>query len=177
LTTHNYAKLLDCIGVKRSDQTNNRLIEEATEELSAASITSSTAIASPVLQPKKKDEDDEETPKLPQQEDEDADHNSTQYSSSTMSDHFQTPEKKASGVGWNATSSFASPTGSTVAFTPTRFSKKYSVMQWKEPLQGTQEDPFVIYADPRNAHATREFDIAFVPMKLVKGFRRNCVQI
>jgi hypothetical protein len=182
LTVENYVKRLARINIEPAGQTNKRLIAETTGALATLPITPSSVqpiLASPVLQPEKKDKD-ETTLKPPPQEQEDAD-DGTEYSSSTMSD-FQTPQKKPSGSEWDAAvPDFASPdrVGSAVGFSPTpiKSTKEGPVLKWKTPEQGTKEDPFVIYMDPTQAHSIREFNVSFIPMKRVKGFRRNCIHI
>jgi hypothetical protein len=196
LTPTKYADLLDCRRVRRSNITFQRLIDESAKEISALTVTT-PPIKSPTVE--SKDDDKAKKPEPPPQEqedDNDADNisTSTDYSSTstTMSDYFQSPPKKSSYSKWDASHAavpdFASPSregSSSMAFTPTKSainqstakSKYEDYLKWHAPVPGTKEEPFVIYVDPTNPQSSREFDVSLIPMKLVKGFRRNCIHI
>ena len=48
---------------------------------------------------------------------------------------------------------------------------------WVQPPQGTVDDPYRINVDLVRPEKNREFDIAYIPMKTVKGYARNVVHI
>jgi hypothetical protein len=48
---------------------------------------------------------------------------------------------------------------------------------WVQPPQGTVDDPYRINVDLERPEKNREFDIAYIPMKTVKGYARNVVHI
>jgi hypothetical protein len=48
---------------------------------------------------------------------------------------------------------------------------------WVQPPQGTVDDPYRINVDLLRPEKNREFDIAYIPMKTVKGYARNVVHI